>query len=386
MEYEHAWRTATGDEGDRGLVGALVPGRRRERRGYLVSGTDVTERYRHRAELERERDFLNAIANHAPSLLCLIDDEGRVQHRASNITFERLLDYATSETGGDIFWERYVVPEEADEVRARIERIVRGEPLGEHDNHWVTSRGKRLIVAWSCTPLPTLDERRLFLLSGVDVTERKRQEEEIRASRARIVEAADAARRQLERDLHDGAQQRLVGLSISSAARPGQARARIPRGGLDSLRGASEELSLALSELRELARGIHPAVLSDRGLEAALRGLASRSPVPVEVEAPSERLPEPVEAAAYFVVSEALANVAKYAQASSASVRVVQDGGRVVVEVSDDGVGGADPSAGSGLRGLADRVSALDGSLRSTAREGRAPESEPRSRFPSDRL
>jgi signal transduction histidine kinase len=127
---------------------------------------------------------------------------------------------------------------------------------------------------------------------------------------------------------------------------------------------AGEELTRALEELRELARGIHPAVLSDRGLQAAVEALAVRSPLPVKVvEVPSERLPEPVEAAAYFVIAEALTNVAKYANASAATVAVRRINGHACVEVRDDGVGGADPGRGSGLRGLADRVGALDGSL-----------------------
>ena len=130
------------------------------------------------------------------------------------------------------------------------------------------------------------------------------------------------------------------------------------------LDAASEELRLALDELRELARGIHPAILSDRGLDAALEALAGRAPLPAEVEeVPPERLPAAVEAAAYFVVAESLTNVVKYAHAEHAAVRVGRDNGYAVVEVRDDGVGGADPSSGTGLRGLADRIAALDGRL-----------------------
>ena len=186
---------------------------------------------------------------------------------------------------------------------------------------------------------------------------------ELRASRARIVEAGDAERRRLERDLHDGAQSRLVALKLLLTS----ARLRARRGGDDvegMLGEAIEELDTSLSELRELARGIHPAVLTDHGLEPALQALASRAPVPVEVKAdPEERLPGNVESAAYFVVSEALANVAKYAQATEAAVAVRRTDGRVTVDVTDDGIGGADVNRGSGLRGLADRVAALDGTL-----------------------
>jgi signal transduction histidine kinase len=185
--------------------------------------------------------------------------------------------------------------------------------------------------------------------------------EDLRASRARLVEAGDAERRRLERDLHDGAQARLVALSMLLGS------ARIRAAGDADLEGlldqARDELQLSLSELRELARGIHPAVLTDRGLEPALHALAGRAPVPVELRAEVERLPAPVEAAAYFVVSEALQNVAKYAHATSASVSVRRLRGRVVVDVTDDGVGGADAARGSGLRGLADRVAALDGTV-----------------------
>jgi signal transduction histidine kinase len=188
--------------------------------------------------------------------------------------------------------------------------------------------------------------------------------EELRTSRARIVEAGTHERRRLERNLHDGAQQRLVALSLTLRLAQGKLREDPDRAdGL--LTAAQQELDLALRELRELARGIHPAVLSDRGLGAALEALAGRAPIPVELaEIPRDRLPEAIEAAAYFVVAEALTNVVKYAHASQATVRVSRHNGAAVVEVADDGVGGADPGRGSGLRGLSDRVSALDGQMR----------------------
>jgi len=192
--------------------------------------------------------------------------------------------------------------------------------------------------------------------------ELRESHEELRASRARIVQAGDAARRKIERDLHDGAQSRLVALSLllRSARRRADDDAELA----SLLDRAQDELQTGLGELRELARGIHPAVLTDRGLEPALDALVARSPVPVALEVePLERLPGPVESAAYFVVSEGLANVAKYAQASRASVTVRRVDGRVSVEVADDGVGGADAAAGTGLRGLADRLAALDGRI-----------------------
>ncbi len=195
-----------------------------------------------------------------------------------------------------------------------------------------------------------------------DITEQKRHEDELRNSRVRLVRAGDEARRKLERNLHDGAQQRLVSLSL--ALRLAHSRLKDdPAEAERLLNSASEELAQALEELRELARGIHPAVLSERGLSAALETLAGRASLPVEVTAPDDRLPPAVEAAAYYVISEALANIGKYAQASAVEVNVARLNGRAIVEVSDDGVGGADPAKGSGLRGLADRVEALDGTL-----------------------
>ena len=187
--------------------------------------------------------------------------------------------------------------------------------------------------------------------------------EELRTSRARIVEAGTHERRRLERNLHDGAQQRLVALSLTLRLAQGKVH-KDPERANELLDAAQQELTLALAELRELARGIHPAVLSDRGLGAALEALAGRAPIEVDLaELPGDRLPEAIEAAAYFVVAEALTNVVKYAHASQATVRVARLNGHAVVEIADDGIGGADPDRGSGLRGLADRVSALDGRM-----------------------
>jgi signal transduction histidine kinase len=216
------------------------------------------------------------------------------------------------------------------------------------------------IAAW-LTPFAFLGGLLRSQISHLDA-ELRESMEELRASRARIVEASDAARRKLERDLHDGAQSRLVALSLLLRS------ARMRAGDDPQLAGlldeAQSELQTSLGELRELARGIHPAVLTERGLEPALQALVSRAPVPVAVEAAVDsRLAAPVESAAYFVVSEGLANVAKYAQATHASVSVRRQNGHVTVDVADNGVGGADAAHGSGLRGLADRVAALDGTL-----------------------
>src|SRR4051794_32393363 len=187
--------------------------------------------------------------------------------------------------------------------------------------------------------------------------------DELHASRARLLEISTFERRRLERDLHDGAQQRLVALSLQL----GLAERKLgqdPEVAARLLGAAREELATALAELRELARGIHPAILTDRGLAPAVEALAERAPLPVSLQAmPDQRLPAPVEAAAYFVVAESLTNVAKYARAQHATVSVQQDDGFAVVEVRDDGVGGANPRGGTGLRGLADRLAALDGRL-----------------------
>ena len=185
---------------------------------------------------------------------------------------------------------------------------------------------------------------------------------ELRASRQRLVTAADAERRRIERNLHDGAQQRLVTLALQLSLI--QRRIRDNPGDAEQLvASASDELALSLAELRELARGIHPAAL-EQGLEHALEALVLRSPVPAElVVEPGPRLPGHIEFAAYFVASEALANVAKYAGASAVIIRLNRDATGAVVEIADDGVGGADPAAGSGLRGLADRVEAVGGRL-----------------------
>ena len=211
-------------------------------------------------------------------------------------------------------------------------------------------------------PFPQDAEQRIsyFAELAAQALANAQAREELAASRARIVAAGDAERRRLERNLHDGAQQRLVSLALMLRL----AARRHPDDRDLSLAG--EELGHALQELRELARGIHPAVLSERGLEPAVRAVADRAPVPVELAVGfDERLPEAVEAAAYYVVSEALTNVAKYAGASFVRVTIERvDGGRVArIAVSDDGAGGADPAGGSGLRGLADRVEALGGRL-----------------------
>ena len=230
---------------------------------------------------------------------------------------------------------------------------------------WVLERGVK-----------TVDRDGVEWLDGIifDITERRAAEElriereleairiaELEASRARLVAAGDDARRRIERDLHDGAQQQLVSLALDLR----MLKARLADSGLSgTVDEIGEKLAVALAELREFARGIHPAFLSERGVQAAVEALVARAPLDVEagIELP-ERLPAPVEAAAYFVVAEGLTNVIRYAETRTASVRVYEEGGEVVVVVSDDGRGGATIAGGTGLRGLIDRLQVLDGRL-----------------------
>jgi signal transduction histidine kinase len=242
---------------------------------------------------------------------------------------------------------------------ARVERD--GRPLAAIAYDASLDDDPELVEAVTAAATIAIDNARLL-------EERELQLAEIKASRERIVAAGDAERRRLERNLHDGAQQRLVGIALQ--LRLLQNRVTNDPSAAALVTTASDELANSLAELRELARGIHPAVL-EHGLPAAIDALATRSPVPTDVDCVLDgRLAEPVELAAYFVVCEALANVAKYARATSAAIRVREEDGTLLVEVADDGVGGADAALGSGLRGLADRVEALDGALRVSSRAG----------------
>jgi PAS domain S-box-containing protein len=263
---------------------------------------------------------------------------------------------------------------ESEELFARVSA---GESLNDYETVRLRKDGTLVDVSIAAAPVKDASGRVVGnMVAYTDITERKTQEaelhrlhaelqvrlEELAASRARIVAAGDIERRRLERNLHDGAQQRLVALSLSLRLAL-QKLESDPVAARDAFAEAGEELAVALDELRELARGLHPAILSDRGLRAAVEILAGRVPIPVDVDIPDERLPEPVEAAAYYLIAEALTNVTKYADASAVHIRLAASDGTVVVEVSDDGVGGADPATGTGLRGLADRVEALGGSL-----------------------
>jgi PAS domain S-box-containing protein len=263
---------------------------------------------------------------------------------------------------------------ESEELFARVSA---GDWLNDYETVRQRKDGTLVDVSIAAAPVREGSGRVVGnMVAYSDITERKAQDaevhrlnaelharlEDLAASRARIVTAGDVERQRLERNLHDGAQQRLVAVSLS--LREALAKLDADPAVREALAKASDELALALDELRELARGLHPAVLSERGLRAAVEGLADRAPVPVEItEIPEERLPGAVEAAAYYLIAEALTNATKYANASTVRVNVAASDAGVVVEVSDDGAGGADPAAGSGLRGLADRVESLGGSL-----------------------
>jgi PAS domain S-box-containing protein len=266
-------------------------------------------------------------------------------------------------------------PDDREQVREAVMNANDEEPFAleyriiaaDGEERWVLDRGHLVRGAggrrWCDGAIFDITERRAAEEALRNREIEQARTEEMRASRARIVAAADNARRRIERDLHDGAQQRLVALALEVRL----ARSRVEKEPADAvplMDRIAQELSEASAELRELARGIHPAVLTERGLAPAITALADRAPVDVDIlELPEDRFPPAAEATAYFTVAEALTNVAKYADASHATVRLAQENGGLAIEVRDDGKGGAIATPGSGLAGLADRVGALDGSL-----------------------
>ena len=313
-------------------------------------------------QLRRQRDLLSAIGDGTPALLCLILANGTITPEGSNRATRELVGQTHEDLAGRCFWDVVVMPADRVAVEQVIQRVVAGEAQPERVSRWQTTTGAAA-VAWTCTKLPDVASEPVFLISGIDVTERELQAQELRDSRSRIVLAADTERRRLERNLHDGAQQRLVSLALSLRRAESYAGSA-PEQAVSILREASRDLTEAISELRELARGLHPVLLTERGLGPAVQALAERAALPVTVrnDLPG-RLPESIEAAAYFVVAEALTNAARYAQASAAIVTLEVADDLLKVTVADDGVGGAALGDGSGLRGLADRVEAIAGRL-----------------------
>ena len=327
------------------------------------------------SESKQQEERLQALIDSSPLALVEFGPDTRI--RLWNPAAERIFGWSRDEILG-----RDGLPMAPPSKRAESEdlftRVIAGESLNDYET--VRQRKDGTLVDVSIAAAPITDESGPALgnmVAYTDITERKTQAAEVhrlnaelharlaelRASRARIVEAADEARRRIERNLHDGTQQRLVSISMAL----GLAEAKLASDPITAgavFGEARQGLSAALEELRELSHGIHPAILTERGLGPALDELALRAAVPVELAVSgSDGLPEQVEAAAYYVVSEAIANVAKYAHATRTGVRVQAADGEVVVEVADDGIGGADTSRGSGLRGLTDRVEALGGRL-----------------------
>jgi PAS domain S-box-containing protein len=316
-------------------------------------------------ELHKTQERLQAVIHSAPVGILEVDLEERVIRW--NPAAERIFGWSAEEILG--MPVPIVPPQKQAEFEAVLATVRSGRRYPNTETFRQRKDGTLVDVEIAAAPVRgSTGEVVSHMVVFTDITNRKRQERELRASRARIVEAGDSERRRLERNLHDGAQQRLVGVALQ--LRLLQKRVTGDTTAEELASGAGEQLQYSLQELRELARGLHPAVL-EHGLEPALKALATRSTVATTVSyAPGYRLPEPVELAAYFVACEALANVGKYAHANSARVRVWRDARSAFIEISDDGIGGADEHRGTGLRGLADRVEALDGGLRVVSAPG----------------
>ena len=338
-------------EPDAGLLASL------EAIGSHV-GQVVERRRAERASIELGLQ-LQAMLDAALDAVVTIDDAGLV--RGWNRAAEEIFGFRAEEALGRELAELIVPPSLRQAHRNGFARyLATGRPVVLDRRIEITGRhadGREFPVELAITRVP-LAGRPLFTGYLRDITDRKAAEQALRDSRARLVEVADAERRRIQRNLHDGAQQRLTSTLISLG------RLRASDGRNELLDSTLEELTAALHDLRELANGMHPPVLAERGLGEALRALALRAPVPVTVaETPAERLPEGVEAAAYYVVSEAIANVNKHAEAGRVEVRAAVRDGVLEVEVADDGVGGASTEGGTGLLGLVDRVEAAGGRL-----------------------
>jgi PAS domain S-box-containing protein len=332
----------------------------------------AVERRRDVEHLRAEQTRHQAMLDVALDCVISIDEQGRVLE--FNPAAERTFGYTAEEAVGRDLAELIVPPELRQRHREGFARYLATGVARVLDRRveltGMRSDGSTFPVELTITRID-LPEQPGFAGYLRDITDRKQAEEELRASRARIVEAADAARRRIERDLHDGAQQRLVELAMDLQ----MARARIdtnPAEAAEFLDTAVEALTEATAELRELARGIHPVVLTEGGLRPALQALVQRSSIPTKLAAaPDGRFPAAIESAAYFSVAEALTNAARYSEATAVEVRASQENGRLRILVSDNGRGAAD-LLGSGLGGIADRVAAVDGtiSVRSPAGRG----------------
>ncbi len=318
-------------------------------------------------ELHQTEERLQAVIQSAPVAILEVDLSSRVIRW--NPAAEQIFGWAPDEILGSPV--PIVPPSKQAEFEDVLATVRSGRRYPNVETYRQRKDGSLVDVELAAAPVRDSTDRVVsHMVVFTDITKRKRQERELRASRARIVAAADTERRRLERNLHDGAQQRLVAtallLRLAAAALDED-----PEGARRALDESREEVTMALAELRELARGLHPAILTNGGLGMALESLAARAPIPVAVEGvPANRLPEAVEAAAYYLVAEALTNTAKYAGASAARVALRLHGETLTVEVSDDGVGGADEGVGSGLCGLADRVEALGGHLEVDSLQG----------------
>jgi PAS domain S-box-containing protein len=311
---------------------------------------------------ERSAALLQAMLDSSLDAVVTIDAEGRVLmfNHAAEATFGHRREDALGRDVADLI----IPPSLRERHRTAMARLL---ATGERtilnrrvEVAGLRSDGSEFPVELTVTSVP-LDGPPIFTAYLRDITDRRRAEQELLESRARVVEAADRERKRIERNLHDGAQQRLVAiLLILRRLAVAEGLAPPVREAVDV---ATDETGRAIEELRELVRGIHPVALTESGLASALRGLARRSPIEVEVDVPEDRLPEPIEVALYYVAAESLANVAKYAQATSAGLFLSIRDGAAVLRVRDDGVGGADPATGSGFAGLVDRMEALGGSL-----------------------
>jgi PAS domain S-box-containing protein len=307
-----------------------------------------------RRRAERQVDDIFDLS---PDLLCIAGFDG--YFKRVNPAFEHTLGYAAGELLSRPLLE-FVHPDDRDRTATLIAEMREGKHSWDFENRYVRADGAARWLQWNTRAMP---EKGLLYAAARDVTENRTLTDELAASRRRIVATADEARRRIERDLHDGAQQRLVSTVVAL---------KMLREDLGDADGAAAELveeALAnaergMEEVREIARGIHPRILTSGGLGPALETLARRSAVPATVEMQSgPRLPENIEVTAYYVVSEALTNVAKHAHATRVRITVDVDDRWISLTVRDDGVGGADPSRGTGLIGLQDRVAALGGAL-----------------------